>query len=83
MQVTFDVNGLVTGGRTLGTLSFGTRKRPAFDDEELFLMRNIADHVAVNLQQSALVEELSRRAEELAEKDRRKDVRDVRKDVRK
>jgi PAS domain S-box-containing protein len=37
---------LVYQGRTLGTLSFGTRARPRFTSDEIDLMRTIADLVA-------------------------------------
>lgn len=41
---------LVGGDRLLGTLSFGTRTRNAFNAEEIEVMRTVADQVAIALQ---------------------------------
>ncbi len=38
---------LAPGGRVIGTLSFGTRTRETFRDDELSLMRAVADQVAM------------------------------------
>ena len=38
---------LLAQGRVIGTLSFGTRRRPAFAADELELMRTVADQVAL------------------------------------
>ncbi len=35
------------GGNVIGTLSFGTRGRETFSDEDLSLMKVVADHVAI------------------------------------
>jgi two-component sensor histidine kinase len=40
-------NPLLVGDRLLGTLSFGTRGRDAFSDEDLALFRTLAHHVAL------------------------------------
>jgi signal transduction histidine kinase len=37
-------------GAVLGTLSFGTCTRPRFTDDELSLMKTVADHVSIALQ---------------------------------
>lgn len=37
-------------GRVIGTLSFGTRKRASFSDDEIELMRTVADQVALAMQ---------------------------------
>lgn len=37
-------------GKVIGTLSFGTRKRPGFTDDEVELMRTVSDQVAIAMQ---------------------------------
>ncbi len=37
-------------GKVIGTLSFGSRKRPRFTDEEIELVRTVADQVAMAMQ---------------------------------
>jgi CheY-like chemotaxis protein len=64
---------LVAGERLLGAITFGTRRRARFDPQELSGLELTADHVAIALERSRLIGELSRRAAELAETDRRKD----------
>ncbi len=44
---------LLVGGRSIGTLSFGTRTRDRFADDELATMRAIADLIAVAMQRIA------------------------------
>jgi PAS domain S-box-containing protein len=41
---------LLVQGRVIGTLSFGTKTRPEFTDEELDLMKSVADQVAIAMQ---------------------------------
>ena len=41
---------LMVQGRVLGTLSFGTRTRARFADDELALMKAVADHVAMAIE---------------------------------
>jgi PAS domain S-box-containing protein len=41
---------LIGQGRVLGTLSFGTRTRAHFADDELALMKAVADHVAIAIE---------------------------------
>jgi signal transduction histidine kinase/DNA-binding NarL/FixJ family response regulator len=53
---------LLNQGRTIGTLSFGSRSKPAFTDEELDLMKAVADHVAIAMQRIRLLESLERHA---------------------
>jgi PAS domain S-box-containing protein len=60
------------GGRVLGTLSFGATTRPRFLDEEVELMRIVADQVATALQRLEARRALGRTNEELLEADRRK-----------
>jgi PAS domain S-box-containing protein len=72
---------LMTWGRVLGTLSFGTRTRNRFTDDELALMKAVADQVAIAMErkwteealQSAhgyLEVKVEERTTELREKDR-------------
>lgn len=57
---------LVAQGRLIGTLSFGTKSRPAFTDGEVEVMRTVADQVAAAMQRIEANREL-REAKELAE----------------
>jgi PAS domain S-box-containing protein len=57
---------LMAHGRVLGTLSFGTRNRPGFTDDELALMKTVADHVAIAMERK-LAEEDLKLAREAAE----------------
>ena len=53
---------LLNQGQTIGTLSFGSRLKPAFTDDELGLMKAVADHVAIAMQRIRLLESLERHA---------------------
>jgi PAS domain S-box-containing protein len=64
---------LVAGGRTLGTLSFGTKTRPRFLDDEVALMKTVADQVAVAMERIEAQRALREANERLREADRRKD----------
>jgi len=57
---------LTAQGRVLGTLSFGTRSRSRFSDDDLALMKAVADQVVIAMERKQNEEEL-RRAKELAE----------------
>jgi len=57
---------LMVQDKLLGTLSFGTRNRPAFTKDELALMKAVADHVAIAMDRKQMEEEL-RHAREAAE----------------
>ncbi len=57
---------LLAHGRLVGTLGFGTRKRPGFEPDELSLMQTVADQIAITLDRARLMNELRLRAEELA-----------------
>ncbi len=57
---------LMAQGRVLGTLSFGTRSRSRFKDDELSLMKAVADQVAIAMERKRVEEEL-RKAKEAAE----------------
>jgi signal transduction histidine kinase/ActR/RegA family two-component response regulator len=54
---------LLNQGRVVGTLSFGSRTRPTFAEDELALMKDVADHVAIAMQRVSLVESLQRHAQ--------------------
>ncbi len=57
---------LMAQGKVLGTLSFGTRSRSRFADDELSLMKAVADQVAIAMERKRVEEEL-RQAKEDAE----------------
>jgi PAS domain S-box-containing protein len=56
---------LISQGRVLGTLSFCTRNRTHFADDELSLMKAVADQVAIALKRKRVEEELYRSHYEL------------------
>lgn len=62
---------LVARGRVLGTLSFGARDRPRFTEEELAVMKTVADHVAIALDRDHAERELRKREAEVAARDER------------
>jgi len=43
---------LIMGGRVIGTLSFGSRRRPSFTNEELGLMKAVATHIAITMERT-------------------------------
>jgi PAS domain S-box-containing protein len=53
---------LLNQNQVIGTLSFGSRTRPAFAEDELRLMKAVADHVAIAMQRIRLLESLERAA---------------------
>jgi len=57
---------LLAQGRVLGTLSFGTTTRARFTDEELALMKAVADQVALAMERLHAKEALRHAAAELA-----------------
>ncbi len=64
---------LVAEGRLLGTLSFGTRLRAHFSDDDVALMRTVADEVAVALERIQAQRALREANAQLQDADRRKD----------
>ncbi len=56
---------LSEGVRPIGTLSFGTRTRPLFTEDELSLMKTVADEVAAAMERIRLTEAERRRVAEL------------------
>jgi PAS domain S-box-containing protein len=63
---------LLVEGRTLGTLSFGTRTRATFSSEDVELMRTVADQVAAAMQRLLVLQELSKANAQLREADQHK-----------
>ncbi|HEY9072927.1 MAG TPA: GAF domain-containing protein, partial [Desulfobaccales bacterium] len=59
---------LIIGGRVLGTLSFGTRKKTNFPPDELALMKAVADQVAIAMDRKLAEEALQRANEELEQR---------------
>ncbi|WP_239028007.1 MASE3 domain-containing protein [Geomonas subterranea] len=57
---------LMSQGQVLGTLSFGTRSRNSFSDDELSLMKAVADQVAIAMERNRM-EETLRQAKQAAE----------------
>ena len=53
---------LLNQGHVIGTLSFGSRTKPAFAEDELRLMKAVADDVALAMQRIRLLESLKRHA---------------------
>ena len=56
---------LLSTGRVIGTLSFGTRNRTTFTPEELELMKTVADQVAIAMERKQAQEALSRAKDKL------------------
>ena len=59
-------NPLIAEGRLLGTLSFGSRRRDAFEPDELEFLETISHYVTVAYERARLIQQLR-------ETDRRKD----------
>ncbi|HYO16004.1 MAG TPA: GAF domain-containing protein, partial [Thermoanaerobaculia bacterium] len=58
---------LLANERLIGTLSFGTRQRGRFQPDEIEFLRTISDQVAVVLERSRLMAELTEREREARE----------------
>lgn len=56
---------LFAQGQVIGTLSFGTKSRITFTEDELSLMKTVADQVAIALERKQLLESEKKRAHEL------------------
>lgn len=48
-----------TGGKVIGTLSFGTRTRDRFSDEDLAYMKTVTDHIAIAIERKRAAEALA------------------------
>jgi signal transduction histidine kinase len=55
---------LMSYGKMIGTLSFGSSKRSSFTDEELDLMNTICQQVAATMERTLLISELTQKKEE-------------------
>ena len=64
---------LMAGERLLGTLSFGSRGKDRFDEDEVEFMRAVCHYVAMAEERLRLEQDLRGRIAQLAEADRRKD----------
>ncbi|MDD1760248.1 MAG: ATP-binding protein, partial [Methanothrix sp.] len=56
---------LLNQGQVIGTLSFGTSSRTTFNDEDLSLMKTVAEHVAIAMARIKNEEELHKAKDEL------------------
>jgi PAS domain S-box-containing protein len=56
---------LFSEGRVIGTLSFGTRTRTAFTEDELSLMKTVSDQAAVAMERIRLLREIENSRDEL------------------
>ncbi|MEW6569981.1 MAG: PAS domain S-box protein [Nitrospirota bacterium] len=56
---------LMSQEKVIGTLSFGTRSRTSFTDDELDLMETVTDQVAIAMQRIMLLEKIKEHADEL------------------
>jgi signal transduction histidine kinase len=59
---------LSTGGSVIGTMSFGTRTRDRFKDEELDLMKTVSDHIAIAMERKRADEQLRHMNETLEQR---------------
>ncbi len=58
---------LTTGGKVIGTLSFGSKTRETFSDDDLSLMKAVADQVAIAMERIRLLESERRQRQALEE----------------
>ena len=56
---------LFSAGRVIGTLSFGTRSRLTFTEDEISFMKTVADQVAIAMERIQLIERIRRSRDEL------------------
>jgi signal transduction histidine kinase len=61
---------LIARGRFLGTLSYGTRQRPMFSDEEVSVMQAVSDQVALAIDRMLMIRDLERQNRELRQANR-------------
>ncbi len=55
---------LIALRRVIGTLSFGTRSRSKFTDDELDMMKTVADQVSIAMQRMQFLQELENKVQE-------------------
>jgi light-regulated signal transduction histidine kinase (bacteriophytochrome) len=56
---------LIVQEQVIGTLSFGTRTRTSFSQEDLVLMKRVADQVATAMERNRLINEIQQSRDEL------------------
>ncbi|MBD0388872.1 MAG: response regulator, partial [Nostoc sp. C3-bin3] len=64
---------LIAQGRLLGTLSFGSRTRLSFTDNQKGMMQAICDQIAIAMERASLISSLQQQTEQLQEANRMKD----------
>ncbi len=64
---------LIAQGRLLGTLSFGSRTRLSFTDNQKGMMQAVCDQIAIAMERASLIASLQLQTEQLQEANRMKD----------
>ena len=64
---------LIAQGRLLGTVSFGSRSRSKFTQNELGMMQAVCDQIAIAMERAGLIASLQQQTEQLREANRMKD----------
>lgn len=64
---------LIAQGKLLGTLSFGSRSRTNFTENQKGMMQAVCDQIAIAMERAELISSLQRQTEQLTEANRMKD----------
>ncbi|MCM0591170.1 MAG: ATP-binding protein [Gloeotrichia echinulata CP02] len=64
---------LIAQGQLLGTLSFGSRSRSFFTDNQKGMMQAVCDQIAIAMERAGLIASLQQQTEQLREANRMKD----------
>ncbi|MBD2342649.1 PAS domain-containing hybrid sensor histidine kinase/response regulator [Anabaena subtropica] len=64
---------LIAQGKLLGTLSFGSRSRANFTENQKGMMQAVCDQIAIAMERAELIGSLQRQTEQLTEANRMKD----------
>ncbi|MBD2681087.1 MULTISPECIES: PAS domain S-box protein [Nostoc] len=64
---------LMTQGRLLGTLSFGSRTRLSFTENQKAMMQAVCDQIAIAMERASLIASLQQQTEQLQQANRMKD----------
>ncbi|MBW4612993.1 MAG: PAS domain S-box protein [Desmonostoc vinosum HA7617-LM4] len=64
---------LITQGRLMGTLSFGSRTRTFFTENQKGIMQAVCDQIAIAMERAELIASLQQQTEQLREANRMKD----------
>ncbi|MBH8553968.1 PAS domain S-box protein [Nostocaceae cyanobacterium CENA357] len=64
---------LIAQGQLLGTLSFGSRSRSRFSDNQRGMMQAVCDQIVIAMERANLIASLQRQTEQLSEANRMKD----------